>query len=138
MFIRLRDMSNRINNIKMISKYFERFCKNFRYFDGQVIANLFTHQLIVVNSSGNIFNYESPKEIAEYFQNCLDQYQFQGVESCKFTDLDIAQINGATFLAAVSWELLDKSQKVVLSWRESYCLVQNQNGLKAMATYDHA
>lgn len=123
--------------MEVIVTYFERFCEDFRVFDGDLIANRFINPLVVVSLKGTISSYNSRKTIAKYFQGYLDEYKAKGVVSCVFKDLETVQINTCSFLATVSWELLNSSGTVVVSWRESYSLVLTQGDLKAFTTYDH-
>jgi len=120
-----------------ITQYFEEFCEDFGTFDGELIATRFISPLVVVSSEGEVGSYETEKSIASYFQRYLDEYQSKGVVSCVFKELEFSQVNKCSFLATVTWELLNKNSSIEVSWRESYNLVLLQGDLKAFTTYDH-
>lgn len=120
-----------------LRQYFDEFCEDFKKFDGELIATRFISPLVVVNSEGEVNSYASAVAVAKYFQGYLDDYKSKGVVSCVYKDLELININHCAYLATVSWELLNVSGGVEVSWRESYNLVEVQGKLKAFSTYDH-
>lgn len=122
--------------VEIIVEYFEKFCEDFKGFDGVLIASRFVRPLVVIDPKCTITSYD-PKALAEYFQGYLDEYKSKGVVFCVFKDQETVQINACSFLVTVSWELLNSSGAVVENWRESYSLVRTQDDLMAFTTYDH-
>jgi hypothetical protein len=119
------------------ANFFDAFVSAFESFDGDEIARRYAAPYVSLHGDGSLECFETPVFISAYFQRVLDDYRQKGCRSCRFSNLDVAPLGHQCVLATVSWELLDEGEKVLSSWRESYCLRRINGVLEVFASVDH-
>jgi hypothetical protein len=117
--------------------FFDAFVEAFCAFDGQVIAERYAVPYLAL-SEGTLTLLPTQADIASYFQTVLDTYLAQGCRSCRYLQLEVMAVGGQSAMGTVTWELLDRDEKVLSSWRESYNLMRTENGLRIFSSTDHA
>jgi hypothetical protein len=134
--------SNEINTIESLTleanRFFDDFVTAFSTFSGEVVARLFSHPYMAVDSDGNPTILESPAHTAQYFQKYLEDYKGRGSKSCRYDYLDVVPIGSSGALFSVTWSLQDSSGETINSWSESYCVSRTIEGMLAYASIDHA
>jgi len=120
-----------------VALFFNRFQEDFTSFDGTTIASRYIVPFMSVNSDGNVSVFIKQSEIEELYQHYLDEYLAQGINSCRYKDLEYIPLGRNCICATVTWEMLSPVKDVVTSWRESYNLINYDNELKIFSTIDH-
>lgn len=110
-----------------IKAFFDKFSSDFGYFDGNLIVDRYLVPFIPVTSAGETKLLNSKAEVANYFQGYLNAYRDKGVVACSYKDMDVHQIGECVYVGIVTWLLTGDNDKVLVSWRESYNLLE-QNG----------
>lgn len=119
-----------------IESFFETFADDFSKLEGSLIAERYNVPFMAVSNQGCIKVLQNLAEISVYFQNFLDDYREQGIVKCHFSELEYSKIGAATFLAIVTWHLLDREDREVLNWRESYNLIKQGNDFLIYSSAD--
>jgi hypothetical protein len=134
--------SNGIDTIELLTveanRFFDDFVTAFSTFSGEVVARLFSHPYMAVDSDGNPTILESPMHTAQYFQNYLEDYKARGSKSCRYDFLEVIQIGSSGALLSATWSLQDSRGETIDSWSESYCVSRTIEGMLAYASIDHA
>lgn len=120
-----------------IKKFFDCFVEDFSSFDGDLIASRYLAPYTAVSRDGDLWLCSTPFELVEYFQSLLDRHSSQGVVRCTYEDLQFSSVGNRCFMASVTWSMISDSGEVISKWRESYNLINTQNGLKIYTSIDH-
>lgn len=123
--------------LEEIKAFFEGFAGEISTFDGSVIGKRYMAPYSAVSIDGDIWLCNSDEEIFEYFQSLLDRHRENGVLTCKASEIKCEPIGRRCFLASVTWAMLGENDSVVVTWRESYNLIDTGAGLKIFTSIDH-
>ena len=118
--------------------FFDEFVAAFASFDGSVIARRYQSPYLALHADGSIDCFDTPAQIAAYFQKVVDDYHREGCRSCRYRDLEVMPLGSRSALATVTWDLLREDGAPVTSWRESYNLTRVGDSLRVVASVDHA
>ncbi len=121
-----------------LHQFFQAFCQDFASFNGKKIAERYATPYISLNADGVLKLLASVDDIANYFQNYLNQYREQGCSDCRYYDLSFVLLGAHRVVVSVTWQLYNPQQQLVSTWRESYNLLKNSQGLFIYASTDHA
>ncbi len=119
-------------------RFFDRFVEAFASFRGEDVALRYRPPFLAVDATGGARAFTTSAAIAAYFQTTLDGYRAQGCATCRYRDLQLADLGGPVALLTVTWELLRTDGVVVHTWRESYVVVRQAGSLAVTASIDHA
>lgn len=117
--------------------FFQDFCRDFSSFDGQKIAERYTTPYLSLNADGVLSAFLNSTEIANYFQDYLNQYQKQGCYKCCYDCLSFVLLGQHSVMVSVTWQLYSQTEQLLSSWRESYNLRHSPHGLLVYASTDH-
>jgi hypothetical protein len=117
--------------------FFDRFVTAFATFDSALIADLFATPGVSLRADGLIAALTTREDIVRYYQAAIDGYHRNGCRACSWAHLAVAPIGSRSMLAAVTWELLHQDGSVMVTWRQSYCLFDTDDGPKAFASATH-
>lgn len=120
-----------------INAFFTAFVEDFSAFDGSQIATRYSAPYVAIATTGERRILGSHAEIAQYFDGFLAQYQAQGCRSCGYQDLQISPFSPTQLMASVTWQLFDAQHQIVITWRESYLLLQIDIDWKIVMSIDH-
>lgn len=120
-----------------IKLFFNRFAEDFSMLNGDLIADRYDSPYTSVSSDGQFAVYGTSEEVAGYFKRVIGFYMGQDISKCKFNDLKYFAFNKNTFLATLTWHMLNSAGETVRSWRESYVLVSSKDTLKIITSIDH-
>lgn len=120
----------------ILKAFFDQFAKDFSLFSGELIANRYATPYTAIKASGESMTLEDYKAIAEYFQSYLNEYQSQGIATCDYELIHQLKTGEMTYLALVKWYLKNSMGSTVLSWKESYNLVEKQGELFVYSSSD--
>ncbi len=118
--------------------FFRTFVDAFSTFNGAVVAQLFCSPYLAVTADGTSKVLSTSTEIADYFQQYLNDYRSSGCQSCVFQDLETVAIGSNAALFTVTWQLFGNEGAEISSWRESYNVVKSNNNMVAYSSVDHA
>ena len=118
------------------NRYFDDFVTAFATFSGEVVAGLFSHPYMAINSEANSTILESPAHTARYFQKFLDDYKSNGSKSCRYDFLEVVPIGSSGALLSVKWSLQHSAGENIDSWNESYCVLRTTEGMLAYVSID--
>jgi hypothetical protein len=121
-----------------IKEFYDRFVRDFSTFDGELIASRYMHPYSAMSPDGDIWQCNSQSELVEYFQSLLDRHLSNGVVKGKYEDLETIPIGKKCHMASVTWTMTNADDQVVSHWRESYNLLETDDGLKIFTSIDHA
>ena len=121
-----------------VQAFFDAFDEAFASFDGDVIAQRYAEPYLACRADGDAESFADADATGRYFQGVLDDYRAAGVETCRHRDLEVAWSDDRHADAAVTWELVGSGGDVIVSWRESYLLVEHDGRLLVRASIDHA
>lgn len=131
--------SGKLDKIKTEAKtFFDSFVTAFATFDGEVVAQLFTHPYMAVDTSGNGRVFNSAPETAAYFQEFLDEYHRSGSRTCSYESMEAVPIGCLAAVVSVKWVLHSADGSETTSWSESYCVSREHGKMLAYASMDHA
>jgi len=123
--------------VEEINAFFDRFADDVSTFNGVAVASRYHAPYIAVTTDSDAWLCNTPTEVVDYLQSLLDIHSSQGVASCKYDDLEYSSVGKSSFFASVTWTMVDKEDKVVSTWRESYNLITTESGLKIITSIDH-
>lgn len=126
-----------IPSFRHIEHFFANFVSDFVAFDGSQIATRYSAPYVAIATTGERRILSSHAEIAQYFDGFLAQYQAQGCRSCGYQDLQISPFSPTQLMASVTWQLFDAQHQIVITWRESYLLLQLDIDWKIVMSIDH-
>jgi len=129
-------MNDRKNRI--VEAYFDDFNEAFASFSGERVAGKFLIPFMAKGPGTACSVFDSPDDLADYFQAHLDEYEQKGCRQCRHTQLEVKWLGTECALASVHWELLDHGGACLLAWSESYLLSLQDGQALAFATVDHA
>lgn len=118
--------------------FFDDFDEAFVTFDGDVIAQRYAEPYLACRADGSSQAFAGRAETGRYFARVVADYRQMGVVSCTYRDVEVFDLGGPHLLATVTWELLDESGSIVVSWRESYLLVVEADRLRVRTSIDFA
>lgn len=121
-----------------LERFFQEFAIAFQARSGELIAQRYLAPHVSLGADGRLQHFARHAEIGAYFQAILDQYFHQGCRTCRYTELRTVALGSNSALASMTWELLNDSGDVIMSWSESYTLTRTAEGLKIFASVDHA
>lgn len=119
-----------------LNAFFNQFCEDFRYFNGEVIAARYHEPYLAVSDQGRCELFLTRTATANYFQTVLEGYKNQGIVSCGYTALDWLRTGASSVTATVTWQMFDATGKAVLTWRESYHLIEQDDLLLVYSSAD--
>jgi hypothetical protein len=117
--------------------FFDRFVTAFATFDSALIADLFATPGVSLRADGSITALTTREDVMRYYQAAIDGYHRNGCRACRWAHLEVTPIGSGSMLAAVTWELLHQDGNVMVTWRQSYCLIDTDDGLKVFASATH-
>lgn len=117
--------------------FFQTFCLDFASFNGNKIAERYATPYLGLNAEGVLSVFLSSEQITNYFQDYLNQYREQGCSDCRYDDLSFVLLGAHRVVVSVTWQLYNPQQQLVSTWRESYNLLQNSQGLFIYTSTDH-
>jgi hypothetical protein len=118
--------------------FFDDFVAAFTQFDGALIARRYRAPYLAVTSDGSTVLYATQDEVGRYFQQVVNAYRSAGCRSCRYRDLTLLPLGERSALATVTWELVNAQGALHSTWRESYTLIFEAQGLRIVASMDHA
>ena len=121
-----------------LHQFFQTFCQDFASFSGEKIAQRYATPYISVNANEVLSAFLTINEVAALFQGYLDQYREQNCQSCRYDHLAFMLLGANRVVVSVTWQLYNPQQQLVSTWRESYNLLKNSQGLFIYASTDHA
>jgi hypothetical protein len=117
--------------------FFDRFVAAFATFDPALIANLFTTPGVTLRADGSIAALTTREDVIRYYRTAIEGYHRNGCRSCRWTHLEVTPTGIRSMLAAVTWNLLHEDGHTMVTWRQSYCLIDTDDGSKAFASATH-
>jgi hypothetical protein len=117
--------------------FFDRFVAAFTTFDPALIANLFTTPGVTVRADGSIAALTTREDVIRYYRTAIESYHRNGCRSCRWAQLEITPTGSHSMLAAVTWDLLHEDGHTMVTWRQSYSLIDTDDGPKAFASATH-
>lgn len=121
-----------------VHRFFEDFDAAFASFDGAVIALRYAEPYLACRADGSSETLPDAATTGQYFDRIVTGYHELGVRSCTHRDLEITDVGGRHTLATVTWDLLDDGGVAVVTWRESYLLVDEAGELLVRTSIDFA
>jgi hypothetical protein len=118
--------------------FFDAFVEAFASFDGERIARRYLAPYLSRRADGTSACFLTHEEIGRYFQSVVDGYRRDGCASCRWDALESVGMGPQGLLATVTWTLLRADGSVLAEWRESYHLARTPEGLRVLASVDHA
>lgn len=119
-----------------VKAFFQTFADDFAAFDGVLIASRYYVPFEAINAEGKITIFSSSEAIAAYFQRYLDQYSKEGARSCHFELISYCPTGRKTALAIIKWQLRNQEGLTTAEWRESYHLLETDDGLWVLTSSD--
>lgn len=120
-----------------IKLFFNRFAEDFSTLSGDVIAGRYDSPYTSISSNGDFTVYKTSDEIAGFFRRVIADYVGQGISKCNYDNLEFFAFNSNTYLATLTWHMLNSVGDTINSWRESYVLVDSKTTLKIVTSIDH-
>ncbi|HMY28972.1 MAG TPA: hypothetical protein PK211_08345, partial [Agitococcus sp.] len=96
-----------------LHQFFQAFCQDFASFNGKKIAERYATPYISLNADGVLKLLASVDDIANYFQNYLNQYREQGCSDCRYDDLSFVLLGAHRVVVSVTWQLYNPQQQLV-------------------------
>lgn len=122
---------------RRVERFFGDFDEDFASFDGDLIARRYAEPYVACRDDGSCEAFPDRGQTGRYFDGVLDHYRAAGARTCRHDELDIVAVGDRHLLATVTWELLDRSGGTVVSWRESYVLIDHGVRLLIRTSIDH-
>ncbi len=119
-----------------VHRFFDEFDAAFVTFDGDVIARRYAEPYLACRADGSSETFHSCAAIGRYFDHIVKGYYQIGVRSCTHRDVEITDVGERHTLATVTWELRDDAGATVITWRESYLLVDEADKLCVRTSID--
>lgn len=116
---------------------FDRFVEAFATCDIERIADLFVTPGVSVRANGETVALTSRNDVKRYYQAVIDDYRREGCRSCQWSHLEVTPIGGRCMMAAVTWKLIGQDGCILATWRQSYNLLNSDDGPKVFASATH-
>jgi hypothetical protein len=113
------------------------YSREFDSADGARIAKLYHAPCVTMRGDGSIHSFRSQEELTRFFQGVADSYRKDGYRTSRFSSLEVVPIGTRSALVTVDWELLGADGSAIRKWRQSYNLVDVENGWQILVSTFH-
>jgi hypothetical protein len=120
------------------ARFFARYRAEFDNANWPGFASLFHEPCLTVRGDGTVRYLNSRAEAAPFFKTVADAWRREGYFRFTTSNFDVVPIGRNGMLVTFDWEMLDKDDRLIRKWRQSYQLVRAGGSLQVLTSMFHA
>jgi hypothetical protein len=101
----------------------EKYQKAFDTADAAAIADCYHEPCITIRGDGSFHLLEDRASTGRFLADVANSYRKEGMDSGKYSNLEILTMGTKCALATVDWQLLRSDGSVIRKWRQSYNVI---------------
>lgn len=126
------------DDLSIVKKFFESYQRVWLATrDGRQIAKFYHTPCLSLRGDGAFVCFNTPEDVAQFFQSAADNYYRQGWERFALEDLSAESLGSRSLFTTMTWQALKSDGILAKEWKQSYNLCRFDKGWEIVLSTFH-